>query len=99
LTGSDAQALTPSRASGRRDPMRQPQFIRSNTFHWALAVAGVFAVFVIVLFGFIYVKTDEYLVARSDRMITSQMNFIAGLPSERRLQALDDHLKQDSVRR
>ncbi len=30
--------------------MRQPQFMRSTTFRWALAVAGVLAVFVIVLF-------------------------------------------------
>jgi hypothetical protein len=38
---------------GGDNPMRQPQFMRSNTFHWACMVAGVFAVFVIVLFGFI----------------------------------------------
>ena len=58
--------------------MRQPQFIRSTTFHWALAVAGVFAIFVIVLFGFIYWKTDDYLIARSDRMIARQLNDITG---------------------
>ena len=39
--------------------MRQPQFMRSNTFHWAFMVAGVFAVFIIVLFGFIYWKIDD----------------------------------------
>ena len=76
--------------------MRRPDFISSNTFHWALMVAGVFAIFVIMLFGFIYWKTDQYLIARSDRMIASQMNVIAGLSSERRLEALDEHLRQDS---
>ena len=76
--------------------MRQPQFMRSTTFHWALAVAGVLAVFVIVLFGFIYWKTDEYLIARSDTMIARQLNYIAGLPSERQLEAIDEHLAQDS---
>jgi signal transduction histidine kinase len=76
--------------------MRQPQFMRSTTFHWALAVAGVFAVFVIVLFGFIYWKTDEYLIARSDTMIARQLNYIAGLPSGRQLEAIDEHLAQDS---
>jgi signal transduction histidine kinase len=96
MTGSDAPALTSSRASGRRDSMRQTQFMHSNTFHWALAVAGMFAIFVIVLFGFIYWKTDDYLIARSDRMIATQLNFMAGLPSERRLDAIDQHLKQDS---
>jgi signal transduction histidine kinase len=76
--------------------MRQPQFMRSTTFHWALAVAGVLAVFVIVLFGFIYWKTDEYLIARSDAMIARQLNYIAGLPSGRQLEAIDEHLAQDS---
>jgi signal transduction histidine kinase len=76
--------------------MRQPQFMRSTTFHWALAVAGVLAVFVIVLFGFIYWKTDEYLIARSDTMIARQLNYIAGLPSGRQLEAIDEHLAQDS---
>ena len=59
-------------------------------------VAGVFAIFVIMLFGFIYWKTDDYLIARSDRMIASQMNVLADLSSERRLEALDEHLRQDS---
>jgi signal transduction histidine kinase len=76
--------------------MRQPQFIRSTTFHWALAVAGVLAVFVIALFGFIYWKTDDYLIARSDTMIARQLNYFAGLPAERRLVAIAEHLEQDS---
>ena len=75
--------------------MRQPQFIRSNTFHWALMVAGVFAVFVIVLFGFIYWQIDDYLTARSDRVITVEVDGIAGLSPERRLQAIDERLRQD----
>jgi signal transduction histidine kinase len=96
MAGCDAPPLTSSKTSGQRDLMRQPQIIRSTTFHWALAVAGVFAVFVIVLFGFIYWKTDDYLIARSDTMIARQLNYIAGLPGERRLLAIDEHLAQDS---
>jgi signal transduction histidine kinase len=75
--------------------MRQPQFLRSNTFHWALLVAGVFAIFVIVLFGFIYWKTDDYLTARSDRVITAQISGISELSPERRLEAIDERLKLD----
>jgi signal transduction histidine kinase len=76
--------------------MRQAQIIRSNIFHRALTVAGVFAAFVIVLFGFIYWQTDQYLIARSDRMITRQLNVIAALTGERQLNAIDEHLRQDS---
>lgn len=76
--------------------MRQLQFIRSNTFRWASAVAAVFAVFVIALFGFIYWDIDAYLIARSDRMINTQLNFMATLPQGRRIDAISDHLGQDS---
>jgi signal transduction histidine kinase len=76
--------------------MRQPQFIRSTTFRWALAVAGVFAIFVIVLFGFIYWKTDSYLITRSDRMVARQLHYIAGLSGGRQLDAIAQHLAQDS---
>ena len=72
------------------------QFMRSNTFHWAAGLAGLFAAFVTILFGFIYFKIDGYLIARSDRMITTQVNFFAGLPPDRLIAALDDHLGQDS---
>ena len=76
--------------------MRQAPIIRSTTFRWTLAVAGVFAILVIVLFGFIYWQTDQYLVARSDRMIVNQLDVIAALPSEQRLEAIDELLKQDT---
>jgi signal transduction histidine kinase len=76
--------------------MRPPQFIHSTTFHWALAVAGVLAIFVTTLFGFIYWKTDSYLIARSDRVIAGELNIIAAVPEERRLYSVDQHLKEDS---
>src|ERR1700754_993817 len=87
---------TLSDKSAAQDPMGQARIIRSNTLRWTLAVSGMFSLFVIVLFGFIYWQTDQYLIARSDRMIGSQLDFIAGLPGERRLDAINDHLKQDS---
>src|ERR1700716_3888421 len=90
-----APLLTSTRHPGGDNSMRQPQFLRSNTFHWALMVAGVFAVFVIVLFGFIYWQIDGYLTARSDRVITAELDGMAGLSPERRLEAIDEKLRQD----
>ena len=49
--------------------MRHLQFARSNTFRWTLMVAGVLAAFILALFGFIYWTIDDYLIARSDRVI------------------------------
>ena len=76
--------------------MTQLQFMRSNTFRWASAVAGVFAAFIVILFGFIYWKIDRYLIERSDRMIMQQIDFLAALPVDRRIDAIADHLAQDS---
>jgi signal transduction histidine kinase len=92
----EALPLASSWASGQRHSMRQPHFIRSNTFRWAFMVAGVFAVFVTVLFAFIYWKIDDYLTVRSDRVITAQIDGLAGLPPERRLEAIDQRLRQDT---
>src|SRR6195256_83763 len=96
MEASEAPPLTLGGKSAGRDPMDQTRIIRSNTFRWALAVAGVFAVFVIVLFGFIYWQADQYLIARSDKMIASQLNAVSGLPNERRLDWINEHLEQDS---
>src|SRR5246127_3683539 len=95
MADSDAPQML-NTTSARRNQLRQAQIIRSNTFQWALAVAGVFAVFVIVLFGFIYWQTDDYLVARSDKRIARQLDFIAALPADRRVDAIEQHLKEDS---
>lgn len=81
---------------GWRNPMARLQFIQSNTFRWASMVAGAFAVFIIALFGFIYWQIDGYLVTRSDRMITTQIGYMAALPPGRRSDAIEDHLRQDS---
>ena len=76
--------------------MRSPQFIYSTTFRWALTVAGILAIFVTLLFGFIYWKTDKYLIARSDSMIIGTMNIVAAVPEqERKLIAVNQHLKED----
>ena len=76
--------------------MRSPQFIYTTTFRWALTVTAVLAIFVAVLFGFIYWKTEEYLVARSDSVLAGTLNIIAATPYERRLIAINQHLKEDS---
>ena len=59
--------------------MNFPEFVRTTTFRWAAAAAGAFATFVLVLFGFIYWKTDHYLIARSDHIIASQLHAMSAL--------------------
>jgi signal transduction histidine kinase len=75
--------------------MGLPAFVRTNTFRSAVIAAIAFAVFVLVLFGFIYWKTDRYLVARSDHVIALQLKVISALPLERQADAIDYELTQD----
>jgi signal transduction histidine kinase len=76
--------------------MRQAQFLRSNRFRWAAAVGAFLAIFVTLFLGFIYWRVDDYLIARSDRMVAYQLNFFARLPADRLIDAIDDHLGGDS---
>ena len=76
--------------------MKRPQFLRSSSFRWALMLAVALAAIVVALFGFTYLQTASYLTARSDQMIMTQVNAISALPGQRRLDAIEEHLKQDS---
>jgi signal transduction histidine kinase len=78
--------------------MQLPDFTRSTTLRWSFLVAGALAVFIVAMLGFVYLKTVGDLTIRSDRVIASQMRVFAGLSPERRLDAINEHLKQDPGR-
>ena len=78
--------------------MQLPEFMRSTTLWWTAVVAMTFAAILVALLGFVYLKTRDDLTMRSDRVIASQIDFFAHLSPERRLDAIDDYLKQDPGR-
>jgi signal transduction histidine kinase len=78
--------------------MQLPEFTRSTPLRWSFLVAGIFAAFIVALLGFVYLKTERDLTTRSDRMIAAQMGIFADLPPERRLEAINEGLKQDPGR-
>jgi signal transduction histidine kinase len=78
--------------------MQLPEFTRSTTLRWTLLVAGIFAAFIVSLLGFVYFKTVDDLTMRSDHVIASHMSVFADLSPERRLDAINEHLKQDPGR-
>src|ERR1700730_7675434 len=75
--------------------MRLPELAPPTTFRSAAGAAGAFAVSVLVLFGFIYWKTDRYLITRSDRVIASQLRVLSALPLERKADVIDFQLSED----
>src|SRR3981081_1399030 len=78
--------------------MQLSEFTRSATLRWTVLVAVIFAAFVVVLLEFVYLKTKNDLTMRSDRLVASQIGVFADLSPERRLDAIDEHLKQDPAR-
>jgi signal transduction histidine kinase len=78
--------------------MRSPESARLTTLWWTLLAAGLFVAFIVALLGFVYLKTRDDLTKRSDRMIGSQISLFAALSPQRRLDAVDELLKQDPGR-
>jgi signal transduction histidine kinase len=73
-----------------------PELLRSTSFRRTLMLAAALTAIIVALFGFVYWKTDNYLTARSDQMIMTQLNVISLLSDQRILDAIEAHLKQDS---
>jgi signal transduction histidine kinase len=78
--------------------MQLPEFTRSTTLRWSLLVAGIFAAFIVALLGFLYLKMKNEMTSRSDRLISAQIGVLADLTPARRLDAINEHLKQDPAR-
>jgi len=72
-----------------------PDFARTTTFRWTLAVAGAFALYIVVLFAAVYWRTEQYLTARSDAVVTLQAQTFAAATPERRSDAIGEFLRQD----
>ena len=78
--------------------MRLAEFTRSTTLRWTFLVAGIFAALVVALLGFVYWKTTDDLMMRSDRVIVLQIGVFADLSAVQRLDAINEYLKQDPAR-
>jgi signal transduction histidine kinase len=93
-----AERWSASAISRGKHLMVLPEFTRSTSLRWAALVATIFATFIVALLAFVYLKTKDSLTTRSDRVIASQIGVFALMSPERRLEAIDEHLKQDPRR-
>jgi signal transduction histidine kinase len=75
--------------------VRLPDFARTTTFRWTLAVAGAFVLYTLVLFGFVYWQTAAYLLSENDILLTEEMRVFAANTPEQRLAEIDDRLRKD----
>jgi signal transduction histidine kinase len=75
-----------------------PEFTRTTTFRWTLAVAGTFVLCTLLLFGFVYWEVAAYTTSRVDDLLTDELHVIATDYPERRLADIHDRLRQDPRR-
>ena len=78
--------------------MRLPDFVRTTTFRWTLAVAGAFVLCTLVLFGFVYWQTAAYMTSTFDDLITGELHIIAAETPQRQLEHIKERLDNDPRR-
>jgi signal transduction histidine kinase len=75
--------------------VRLPEFSRTTTFRWTLVASGGFALFTILMFGFVYWQTTAEMVGQIDAAVTRAANVIQAAPPESRVAAINERLRQD----
>ena len=75
--------------------MPLPDFTRTTTFRWTLVIGGLFAICVVLMFGLVYWRTEQYLTTRSDAVVTRQAETLSAATPEKRLDAIEWLLRQD----
>src|SRR6266404_9895701 len=75
--------------------VRLPDFIRTTTFRWTLAIASAFVLYTLVLFGFVYWQTAAYVMSESDVFLANELSVFAANTPEQRLAEIDDRLRKD----
>ncbi len=78
--------------------VRLPDFARTTTFRWTLAVAGAFVLYTLVLFGFVYWQTSAYVMSDYDVLLAEELRVFAANTPEQRLAEIDDRLRKDPRR-
>src|SRR5882757_9497200 len=75
-----------------------PDFARTSTFRWTLAIAGAFVLYTLVLFGFVYWQTAAYLISENDALLAEELRVFAANTPEQRLAEIADRLSKDPRR-
>ncbi|HVI13703.1 MAG TPA: histidine kinase dimerization/phospho-acceptor domain-containing protein, partial [Pseudolabrys sp.] len=75
--------------------VRLPEFTRSTTFRWTLAVSGAFILCILLMFGFILAQAYSYMTTDVDALNNEIANAIASHEPEQRILGLDQYLRAD----
>jgi len=76
-----------------------PEFVRTTTFRWTLAITAAFAVCMLFMFGFVYWQTIAFTTGNLDRLNNDVSEAIASAESRAvMVERLEEHLRVDPRR-
>jgi signal transduction histidine kinase len=78
--------------------MHLPHVVRTSTLRSSFAIASVFVLCTLLLFGFIYWRTAAYIMSMNDVLLIDELGVFSANTPERRLQEIDDRLRKDPRR-
>jgi signal transduction histidine kinase len=80
--------------------VRLPEFARTTTFRWTLAISGAFTICTLLMFAFVIVEAREYTTSDTDRLNLDSANAIAAAAqgAEGGVHKLMDYLAHDARR-
>jgi signal transduction histidine kinase len=78
--------------------VRLPEFTRTTTFRWTLAVSGAFTLCALLMFGLVLAQAYDYMVFQADRLNDGNATVVASANAADRIRKLDDYLQNDPRR-
>jgi signal transduction histidine kinase len=78
--------------------VRLPEFTRSTTFRWAVAISGAFVLCAFLMFGFVLAQTYSYALSDVDSLNSENVRLIAAEDANSRVRRLSEYLQNDPRR-
>ena len=72
--------------------VRLPEFARTTTFRWTLAISGAFTLCVILMFVFVLGEEYSYLSSDVDRLNSENARLVTAETKENRVRRLNEYL-------
>jgi signal transduction histidine kinase len=78
--------------------VRLPEFVRTTTFRWTVAISGAFALCAFLMFGFVLAQTYSYALSDADNLNNENVRLIAAEDADARIRRLNEYLQNDPRR-
>jgi len=78
--------------------VRLPEFTRSTTFRWTVAISGAFVLCAFLMFGFVLTQTYIYALSDTDSLNSENVRLIVAEEADGRVRRLNEYLQNDPRR-